>query len=472
MFVDHVEYFTKVFLIDRVLYLCVSDSAIGSWRDAFCQQSGGEDSARVFNESIERLEPIVTHFSRLGKLERFDVIDTPKPNVLTHMIEQATMPQFAIVNGVSRKTTDTHADMLAASFGVGPALTAESVAKWAQDKLKRTVDTADPSQMFSALQQYADSNGFPLLVLNRYPNTEKDAAAFQKFFGGPKVAAFFNVGEEAHLELFKEENPEDETDAEELATKLEAERKQLEKTIEEFQAKCAASVMSVDMNPEAAASTTPEALQVQIRTKLLPNVYVLMAPAGKADLSGTIANTICTSRREGKRPVKVTIIDSNSLFKPGGHSAAIEDKLSKAAFTAQSPDAVPAPLWKELFTEAMQSSANPMGTFLVTNFPTPCCMTTTPTIRDQFSMLESISTFMGIIHVKVAESAYSRVVGGGDYATYDGFENQVKNATLVQFGADKIKEVVVEQVETAAEAAKTVAAEFLAFQEKAEQARR
>lgn len=174
--------------------------------------------------------------------------------------------------------------------------------------------------------------------------------------------------------------------------------------------------------------------------------------------------------------MKFTIIDSDSLFKSGGHSSAIEDKLSKAAFTAAAPDAVPAPLWKELFTEALQASANPMGSFIVTNFPTPCSVTSSPTIRDQFSMLESICTFMGIIHVKVAENAYHRCVGSrgeaSEYEAYDSFETQVKNATLVQFGADKIKECIVDQVGSAEEAAKTVAADFLAFQEKSEQTRR
>lgn len=344
--------------------------------------------------------------------------------------------------------------------------------KWAKETLKRTVDTTNAAQFFSALQQYADSNGYPLLVLNRYPNTDKDAAAFVKYFGDPKVVACFNLDEEAHMETFKEENPDDETDAEELSVKLAEERKQHEKTMEEFKAKCAPSVMSVNMADVVAANTTPEALQAQIRSRLLPKVYVLVAPSGKNDFSGLIANTICTSRREGKRPVKFTIIDCDSLFKPGGHSSAIEDKLSKASFTAEAPDTIPAPLWKELFIEALQASANPMGSFLVTNFPTPCSVTSTPTIRDQFSMLGSVSSFMGIIHVQVTENAYSRCVGSSDYEAYSNFESQVKSASLVQFGAESIKECIIDQVNSAEEAAGVAAADFLAFQEKAEQARR
>jgi len=471
MYVDQIEYITKEFRIDRVFYISGNEKAVATWRDAFCED--GIQLPRMFNEIIERLEPIVTHFSRLGKLEQFDVIDTPKPQMLKHMIEQATMPQFAIINGLSAKTTSTQADMLAASYGVGPALTTSFIEKWAKEKLKRTLDVTNHAQMFSALQQYGDSTGYPLLVLNRYPNNDKDAAAFLKYFGEPKVAAFFNADDpEAHMEQFKEENPEDETDAEELATKLEGERKQHDKNLEEFKAKCPSSLLSISMAEASAA--TAAALHLQIRKQLLPKVYVLVAPSGKADFSRLVANTICTSRREGKRPTKFTIIDSDSLFRPGGHSAEIEDKLTKAAFMADAPDTVPAPLWKELFAEALQASANPMGSFLVTNFPTPCCLTSTPTIRDQFSMLESISTFMGIVHVTLTESAYNRCVAGKagetfDFGAYSNFESQVKNATLVQFGADKIKDCVIDQAKSAEDAARAVAADFLSFQERVPQ---
>jgi hypothetical protein len=225
-----------------------------------------------------------------------------------------------------------------------------------------------------------------------------------------------------------------------------------------------------------ASNTTADALHQQIRNKLLPKVYVLVAPGGQGDFCNLIANTICTSRREGSRSSKFTIIDCNKIFKAGGHTSSIEDKLSKASFTADAPDAVSAPLWKELVTEALQTSANPMGSFLVINFPTPCCLTSTPTIRDQFSMLEAICTFMGILHVKVNENAYGQCVsksgGASDFEEYSKFENEVKNATLVQFGTDRIKDCVVDQASSAEEAAKAVAADFLSFQEKAEQVRR
>jgi adenylate kinase family enzyme len=386
MYVDQLEYIAKDFRIDRVFYINGDEKAVETWREQYCKLSRYEDSStptRLFNENIDRLDPIVVHFSRLGKLEQFDVIETPRPEVLEKMVEQATMPQFAIINGVSAKQTGTQADMLAAAYGVGPAVTVASIQKWAEEKLKRTVDSTNPAQMFSALQQYADSNGYPLLVLNRYPCTDKDAAAFQNHFGEPKVVACLNVEEEAHTELFKEENPDDMTDGDELAAMLDAQRKQHDKTLEEFRAKSAASLVTFNMAEVAAANTTPEALQLQIRAKLLPKVYILVAPSGRAEFSRLIANTICATRREGRKQTKLTVIDSDVLFRAGGHSRQIEDRLSKAAFTADAPDALPAPLWKDLFNEALQAAANPMGTFLLTNFPIPCCTTLSPTIQNR-----------------------------------------------------------------------------------------
>lgn len=477
MYVDQIEYIAKEFRIDRVFYINGDEKALETWRDSFCQQRPGEDPAqlgKMFNEHIERLQPIVTHFSRLGKLQQFDVRETPDAKKLASMIIDSSMPQFAVISGLSQKATSVQANLLAGAYGVGEALTSEYVKKWAAETLKRVVDPTEPEQFFSALQQYAEQTAYSLLVLDRYPSTDKEVVAFQKYFGDPRVVVNMNVDEESHMEQYKEENPEDETPEEELAEQLEAARKQQAGTIEEFKAKCGPIVMTVNMKEVAEANTPPETISMQVRTRLLPKVYVLVAPAGKNGFSGRIANAICTSRREGqKRPVKFTTIDSSTLFLPGGHSSAIEDKLRKEAFTAEAPDAVSVPLWKELFAEAMKQSANPLGTFVITNFPTPCCLTSSPTIRDQFSMLESISTFMGIIHVKVSEKAYSMCVADdGEYAQYADFEGQVKSAALVQVGSDKIKECVVDQCSSADDAAKTAAADFLSFHEKAEQARK
>mmetsp|Transcript_97952 Transcript_97952/g.153175 ORF Transcript_97952/g.153175 Transcript_97952/m.153175 type:complete len:1502 (-) Transcript_97952:162-4667(-) len=484
MYVDQIEYITNEFRIDRVFYINGNTNAISGWREAFVQQGGGEESSgqrtKLFNECLERLEPIVVRFSRMGKLDQLDVNETPKQEWLATKIRQATMPQFAIINGVSETVTKKQADMLASSFGVGPGLTTDVIEKWAKEKLKRTVDPTKPEEFFSALQQYADSTGFPMLVLARYPNTDKDAADFVRHFGNPAVMVSIDLDEEAHKEEYIAEHENDDTDPEELDKKLEDMRKQHNKVTEEFKNKCAPSVMSVNWTEKLAAlgpEPSPEVLNLQlneeIRSRLLPKVYVLVAPSGKLDFSSLVANAVCTERKDGGRPPKFSIVDADAIFRPGGHSAAIEEKLVKAAFTSEAPDTVSASLWKELFIEALKKSSSPMGPFIVTNFPTPCSLTSSPTVRDQFSMLESVSTFMGIFHVKVGEAAYQCCVDQAtNYAAYADSQGEVQKKTIEQFGAERMKECIIDQCSSAYEAAKIAAADFLAFYEKAEQTRR
>jgi len=482
-YVDQIDYITKAFRIDRVFYISGNSNAITAWRDNFVQQGGGEDGnqrTQLFNECAERLGPIVVRFSRAGKLDQIDVNETPKQEWLTTKVRQATMPQFVIVNGVSETITNTQATMLASNYGVGPALTSGFIQQWAKEKLKRTVDPAKPEEFFAALQQYADANSFPVLVLARYPAIDKDAADFVRHFGPPAAMVSIDLEEEAHKEEYLAEHQDDDTDPEELDNKLQDMRKQHNKVTEEFKGKCAPSVMSVNWAEQLAATgpePSPEAANVQlhrdIRKRLLPKVYVLVAPSGKLEFSSLVADAICTERKDGARPPKFSIIDSDSVFKPGGHSKMLEEKLSKAAFTSESPDCVSASLWKELFSEALQRSGNPMGPFIVTNFPTPCSMKSNPTVRDQFSMLESISTFMGIMHIKVGEAAFPVCVGEKDvYVACADFQGDVQKKTVEQFGAERMKECVIDQCSSAEEAAKIAAVDFLSFYEKAEQTRK
>jgi len=250
---------------------------------------------------------------------------------------------------------------------------------------------------------------------------------------------------------------------------LQGQRSVDEATFKVFEEKCPVSSLSVEWNSEAVPEQQHLQLNQVIRRRLLPRVYVVMAPSGRTDFSGLIASSICTTKQEGKRASKFTVVNSEDLFKCGGHGTAIEDKLSKAAFTAETLDQLPAPLWVELFTEALAQSANPMGTFLVTNFPTPCSVKSTPTIRDQFGMLESITTFMGILRVKLTEGAYARYCSENpaDWVAYEAFDDIVYDTNLKQFSASLICDCVVEDMGKPEEAAKRVASQFLEFQDKA-----
>eukprot|EP00747_Dinoflagellata_sp_TGD_P161703 gnl/TRDRNA2_/TRDRNA2_178467_c0_seq1.p1 gnl/TRDRNA2_/TRDRNA2_178467_c0~~gnl/TRDRNA2_/TRDRNA2_178467_c0_seq1.p1 ORF type:complete len:1499 (-),score=413.44 gnl/TRDRNA2_/TRDRNA2_178467_c0_seq1:56-4552(-) len=466
--VDQIEYLSTEFRIDRVFYIRGSEKAVASWKEAYLEANKSDNpsrEARVFDERLERLEPIVTYFSRIGKLERLDVNETPKEDKLKKMIQQATMPQFAVVTGLSNAKAAEQAQMLATAYGAGPVVSMDFLVEWAKKKLTRGLDPNDPAKVLSALRQYADGGSFPLLVLDRYPCTTSDAAAFLEYFGAPKVLVNMNLDDEARMEEYKAEHEGEDINEDELPDMMEKKRAAHDAMIKAFMDECPEVVMPVDL----ATVKAPEELSASIRRKLLPKVYAVVGPAGRVNLSGLIANGICTSRSEGRRPTKFTVIDANALFKSGKRSKALEDKLVKASFTADTPDNLPAPLWAELFQEAFAQSPNPMGTFLVTNFPTPCCLRSSPTIRDQFFLLETICTFMGILNVSLTDGAFNELCAKeqGDLAQYLEFSSKVKDSILVQYPSSKICDCIVDSTNPS-EATKKVVADFLAFKDKAE----
>jgi len=467
MYADQIEHLAKDFRTDRVFYIAGNDKALATWKEEYtkAKQSAGGTDATSFDDHLERLEPIVQYFSRLGKLERFEVTKTPETDKLRKMIEQATTPQFAIVTGLSTKSTPEQAAALAAAYG-GMALTTEGIVAWANSALKRTVDPSQPDQFFSALKKYADGSSASLLVLDRYPCTAEEAAHFHGKFGDPKVVVDLTVDDEKLQEEFEQahENDDPPVDPDTIPDILAAQRTAQEEMLKVFAEKCPAGLISVD------SKMPSQEITEMIQAKLLPRVYVLVAPYGSSAFSGLLANGICTCRSEGAKRRKFTAIDSTRLFERDGHSAAIEDKLVKASFTAAAPDCLSAKLWVELYKEAFANSANPMGTFLVTNFPTPCALNGSPTIRDQFCMLESISAFMGVLHVALSDAAYTELCSESpeDLATYQTFLEAVRSQTAQQFNSHQICEAVVEDGRHVEEAVNRVASTFLSFHDKVE----
>lgn len=206
---------------------------------------------------------------------------------------------------------------------------------------------------------------------------------------------------------------------------------------------------------------------MSIRENLLPRAYIVVAPQGRVDLSKQIANAICTFKSEAKKVPKFTVVDAMQICKSGQHGGALEEKLIKALFTAEQPDALPVTLWAELFQEAFVQSANPMGTFLVTNFPTPCSVGGSPTIRDQFGTLESICTVAGILNVRLSDTAFQEMCDedGRALIAYTDFAEKVRKIIEVQYKSGTICDSTVESASNTGEVAK-VAAEFMAFKEK------
>merc|ERR1711920_102212 len=169
-----------------------------------------------------------------------------------------------------------------------------------------------------------------------------------------------------------------------------------------------------------------------------------------------------------------TVVDANAIFKPGKHSTAIEDALHRASFTAEAPDCLPAKLWVDLFSEAFATSANPMGPFLITNFPTMSAVTSGlgPTVRDQFCMLQGIATLGGILHVHLSDDSYTSCCSNSpeDLQMYKQYDAEVSDQIMKQFEKERICECNVDSVGDTAisKAAQQACTDFLSFLEKTE----
>jgi len=430
MYVDQVEHIEEQFRIDRVFYISGTSSAIQTWKDKFVA-GGGE--AQDFDERVECLGPIVSHFGRLGKLERLDVSDTPKGPKLRKMVEQSTMPQFAIISSLSPANRAKQADMLASSCGASPAMTAQRLQEWAASSLKRAVDVSQPQQVFSALKQYADSAKRQLIVLDGYPTTPHEAAAFVEYFGPPQLAVSISFDEEFLTEEYKAAHEEEDIDEEKLAADLLEERAVSEATFKVFEEKCPGNTVSAAAVVEESAVMNHEAISKSVCERMKPRVYVILAPSGAANFSGSLAEAICTSSREGA-PEKFTVVDAAELVKPGRHSAVIEEQLTKASIAGELPDGLSLALWSELFAEAFSNSGSPMGTFLLTGFPSRGALSP---LRDQLHMLDSVCRLLGVIHVRLSDSALSQCCSKDEVAVaaYREFEEEVHDQTLVQLGS-------------------------------------
>jgi adenylate kinase family enzyme/nucleoside diphosphate kinase len=458
IFVDQIDGLAKEFRIDRAFYVAGDSGAQGAWKAEFdaamATRSAGSElaksfAAKAFEERLQGLEPIAAHFSRLGKLERLNVSKTPTSEELAGLIESATMPQFAIVTGSSTVITPKQAEKLATAYSELP-VTAEKVVAWAKATLSETIDPAQPDSFIPALQKFCATVNSPFLVLDRYPHTADDAAAFVAAFGNPKLVVEIACETEYLVEEFQEANEDAEVDPEELQAKFEEDKQVRATMLKGIEEACPGCVMSLSQ-----ATVKPEEMAEQIRKRLLPQVYVL---ASAGSFTEFVADSICTKG-------KYTILDSTKLLSSGEHTPELEAQLTKALKTAVLPDALPAQLWKALFEEAFAKSANPMGTFIVTNFPTPCSVGSSPTIRDQFCMLESISVLRGIMQVTLSQAAFSQCCSESQdaLAAYLVYDQSVKEQTVVQFSDSQICEARVEDATDAKAAAGAVAVKLLQY---------
>eukprot|EP00929_Paragymnodinium_shiwhaense_P112965 TRINITY_DN81225_c0_g1_i1.p1 TRINITY_DN81225_c0_g1~~TRINITY_DN81225_c0_g1_i1.p1 ORF type:complete len:1601 (+),score=458.56 TRINITY_DN81225_c0_g1_i1:48-4805(+) len=390
----------------------------------------------------------------------------PKRTAISESAVPTTL-DFAIVAGLSTPITDKQANMAAAYAGAGSPLTLTALQQWVAERNGGAVlDLEAPSDVCAALKTYADTKNLPFLLLNNYPATAADATVFLDKFGPPKVFAFITGSEEFLAEEYAATHAEDENPLgeEEVTELLKKKRTGLEGTLQVFLDRCKKSTLQITWNPEG---STHDAVSASICKTLRPRVYVIVAPSGQVDFSDAVAEAVCISKREGQQPVKYTLLDAQALAVPGRHSAEIEGQLARIAVTGAAAGDYPISIWRSLFKEAFATSANPLGTFLVTNFPAAALSPGSMTVRDQFHLLEEAGQLMGMFYVKLAEDVYEKFCSeeAADQAAYRAFETKVIEQGKNQFDQHKLCECIVESAVDLPEVVEKIGQEFRAFQE-------
>jgi adenylate kinase family enzyme/nucleoside diphosphate kinase len=461
--VDEIEHIGKEFRIDRVFHIAGSKGAVEEWKSAYLKTVKDAD-ARDFDQRMTRLNSIVTNFSRLGKLTRLDVSKALSMAEVQDKLDQATLPQFVVLAGDSAAATGAQAGRVVAALGTGPAVN-EKVLK---DLFPSDFTSPGVAAYMETLKRYVNMKSASMFVLDQFPASGDHAKAFFDTFGDPKVVVHLECSADQLMNEWKEAN-EGAEEPEDLGEQLAAQQKKLAEVIDVFKEKCPSSVLKLTKAPpneEApeAEQAEAQAFTDQICGRLLPKIYAIVAPAGDTDFSGLVADAINTFKKDGARPSKHTAIDSSALFQKGGHSADIEEALSKAALTG---DSVSRKLWCDLYREALGKGSDPMGTFLVTNFPGPGMP-----IRDQFMMLGDMAILAGIVHVRLSKGAYAKCCSEDPVKAeaYLAFDNSVCTQISDQFGAEKVCVCSVEDSGNPEQAADKIAAQFFAFRDSAEAA--
>lgn len=461
-YVDQIELIERDFRINKVYYIQGSEAAEKSWADSFAMKEDSATAAKRFSELQRRLPPMVAHFSRLGLLEKFEVSETPSQERLQSLIAKSRMPQFAVVSSLSPVLGAKKAQELCDAYGGSP-ITSKSLAEFA-GKADAEASSSDEVTMLKA---FAQGRAEPFLVLQDCPSVDSQAHAFLEAFGAPRAVIYLECDDEFLDEEYRGLHEDEEIDGEQLAEKMAQQRATMEGTMKVFKELCPGSYLEIDKKMRE----SPTDVAAVIQQKLMPTVYVILSPGTEPDFGNLVAETICTMSTAGgledALPSKYTILDAMAICKSSGHSPAVEDAIAKASFTAETPDSLPVKVWAEIWKEAFLKSADPMGTFLLTNFPTASSVKSN-TVRDQLSVVESVSSLAGILHVKLGAAAFASFCSTDDekLEVYSAFDAQVHDQTLAQFGPGRITECLLNEATDSSTAAQKVAAQFFSSQAK------
>eukprot|EP00437_Effrenium_voratum_P048713 CAMPEP_0181525952 /NCGR_PEP_ID=MMETSP1110-20121109/69233_1 /TAXON_ID=174948 /ORGANISM="Symbiodinium sp., Strain CCMP421" /LENGTH=1445 /DNA_ID=CAMNT_0023656773 /DNA_START=54 /DNA_END=4392 /DNA_ORIENTATION=- len=447
-YVDQIELIEQEFRIEKVYYIQGSEQAEAAWAEEFSKKEDSAAASKKFQDTQGRLAPIVAHFSRLGKLEKFEVTETPTQEKLQQLLARSKLPQFALVSSLSPVLGAKQAELLCAEYGGSPVTSKMLMELGAETEVEN-------------LKLYTQKSCGPLVVLQDFPAVDGQAHAFLEAFGPPRAVMHIECDDEFLDEEYKGLHEDEEIDAEALAEKFAQQRAAMEGTLKVYKECCSGSLMTVDKK----VAENPADITQMIQQKLLPTVYILLAPGGMSEFGNLVGEKICTLSTAGgiedALPTKYTVIDAMAICKRGNHEPAVEDALAKASFNADTPDNLPMKVWAELLKEAFMKSANPMGTFLLTNYPTDSSIKNN-IVRDQFAVVESLATLAGVLHVKLGAAAFACLCSteAEVQTAYDSADAKVHDQALAQFGQAALMECLLQEATDAATAAHKVATQF------------
>jgi len=442
------------FRIDKVLHVSGTDAANAAFKEEFFGKCKGDGAKEEFAMQQEKLAGVVAHFSRLGKVDRLEVSEKPTKETLQALIDQATMPSFVVVTGLSTQVTPKLAGLIASYAGAPDAVTVDAV------PLAET-----PADTCARLKKFADASKSSLLILDRYLLGEEMAAEFVGMFGAPKLVVDVTCPKEFTDAEFAAAH--EDMDEEAQAAAIEKDGLANEGALKAFGELCPAVIMKLDMaamkaSPEEPLKVAGEMMDI-VKGKLLPKVYVILAPQGKADFAGAVATRICTAAKEGARPAKLIAVDTAELFKPGTHGPAIEEALHRGASTSASRDCVPAQLWVNMFSEAFAMSASPMGPFVITGFPSASAKIGGATISDQLCLLERVAILGGVLNVRLSSESFASCVSkdAAEWGAFSSLDSEVQDHIQKQFDKELICECSIDKPCSTEAAAAKVCKEFL-----------
>lgn len=464
--VDQLELLTSEFRVDKAFHIAGNEKATAAWKEKFlarCKSGDPDADTKMFKDRSSRLSQIVTYFGRLGKLERLEVTETPTKDTLVELVDKAMWPEFIVVTGLSTKITPRLAEHVAKLLGPGPPVSAASVPP------QETSEETFRLLREHAGKQLAESGGSTTVVLDRYITSEEMAREFVAFFGPPKLVVDVSVDAEYWDAEFKEANAE--MEEEQQNSQMEQLTASYGAVLKAFSEQCPSAMVKLanfaipEEEQEKAADA--EGLIDQVKAKLLPTVYVVVAPGGEDNFSMQVSDSIAATIKtpDGSRPLKMTILNTAELLKPGRHSPEIEERLLRVLSASPNPQCIPTSLWIDIFREAIASSANPMGPFLVCSFPIAPGGPGAPTVRDQFCILENLANLSGILRVKLSDEAFLACVSesAAELAQYRAFDADVWAQVQLQFDKVQLCEAEPASKDGRAQAAAKAAADFLAF---------